>query len=195
MGWIFPVEKFLGGSVTSIFSFFIFASIDVFSMMFFFFNNSLSRKFFKIFNFCPLSFLSSTDNNEGTEIYIYWKESKQYSKISQLEKSPNGFKDCKVEFSKNLCNYDKENGFLKRITVTGNSIEEIISNGENYDLKYIVTNEKENEFRGFVDKIYSNEEKYPYLKKIFDSELENYEKLKIKIFEINYTKFNTFIKD
>ena len=122
-------------------------------------------------------------------------DSFDYLSLAYVEKSPNGFKDCKVEFSKNLCNYDKENGFLKRITVTGNSIEEIISNGENYDLKYIVTNEKENEFRGFVDKIYSNEEKYPYLKKIFDSELENYEKLKIKIFEINYTKFNTFIKD
>ena len=122
-------------------------------------------------------------------------DSFDYLSLAYVEKSPNGFKDCKVEFSKNLCNYDKENGFLKRITVTGNSIEEIISNGENYDLKYIVTNEKENEFRGFVDKIYSNEEKYPYLKKIFDSELENYEKLKIKIFEINYKKFNTFIKD
>ncbi len=122
-------------------------------------------------------------------------DSFDYLSLAYVEKSPNGFKDCKVEFSKNLCNYDKENGFLKRITVTGNSIEEIISNGENYHLKYIVTNEKENEFRGFVDKIYSNEEKYPYLKKIFDSELENYEKLKIKIFEINYKKFNTFIKD
>ena len=122
-------------------------------------------------------------------------DSFDYLSLAYVEKSPNGFKDCKVEFSKNLCNYDKENGFLKRITVTGNSIEEIISNGENYDLKYIVTNEKENEFRGFVDKIHSNEEKYPYLKKIFDSELENYEKLKIKIFEINYQKFNTFIKD
>ena len=35
-----------------------------------------------------IAFISSSDNNEGTEIYIYWTDTKQYSKISQLEKSP-----------------------------------------------------------------------------------------------------------
>ncbi len=116
-------------------------------------------------------------------------ESLDYLSTVYVEKSPGGFKNCEVEFSKNLCNYDNENGFLKRITITGDSVTEIISKGQNYDLKYIIANQKENEFHGFIDKIYSNEKDYPYLNKIFDSEKDGYKKLKIKIFEIDYNKF------
>ena len=117
-------------------------------------------------------------------------DSFDYLSTVYVEKSPGGFKNCEVEFSKNMCNYDKKNGFLKRITITGDSVTEIISKGQDYELKYIIANQKENEFHGFIDKIYSNEKDYPYLNKIFDSEKENYEKLKIKIFEIDYEKFN-----
>ena len=41
-----------------------------------------------------------------------------------------------------------------------------------------------------IDELYLNHEKYPYLKKIFDSDFEGYEKLKIKVFEIDYTKYS-----
>ena len=36
--------------------------------------------------------------------------------------------------------------------------------------------------------IYSNEEKYPFLKKVFDSDNHDYQKYGVKIFEINYSK-------
>ena len=35
-----------------------------------------------------IAFVSSTDDENGSEIYIYWLESKQYSSISQLKQSP-----------------------------------------------------------------------------------------------------------
>jgi hypothetical protein len=38
--------------------------------------------------------------------------------------------------------------------------------------------------------LYSNEENYPYMVKIFDSNEFAYKKLKVKVFEIDYEKFN-----
>jgi len=118
-----------------------------------------------------------------------------YMKFQYVLSSPESFKNCKVEFNKELCNYDKDNGYLQRITITGNSVEEIVNKGENYDLKYIISNKQRNDFHGFIDDIYSNEEKYPYLTKIFDSTKEGFEKLKIKVFEIDYEKFNKSLND
>ena len=39
-----------------------------------------------------IAFISSSDDNNGSEIYIYWTDSKQYSTISQLNKSPKNLK-------------------------------------------------------------------------------------------------------
>jgi len=36
--------------------------------------------------------------------------------------------------------------------------------------------------------IYFNEEKYPFLKKVFDSDFNDYQKYRVKIFEVNYNK-------
>ena len=113
-----------------------------------------------------------------------------YLNLVYVENSPESFKNCKVGFSKELCNYDKSNGVLNRITIIGNSVEEIITKGETYDLKYIIANKEKNDFHGFIDDIYHQEEKYPYLKKIFDSGNQGFEKLKIKVFEIDYKKFH-----
>ena len=113
-----------------------------------------------------------------------------YLNLVYVENSPNNFKNCKVEYNKELCQYDKNHSFFDRITITGNSIEEIVTKGEAYDLKYIITNKEKNDFHGFIDDIYLQEEKYPYLKKIFDSSNQGFEKLKIKVFEIDYKKFH-----
>ena len=112
-----------------------------------------------------------------------------YLKLQYVLNSIDGFKNCKWH-STELCNYDKDNGYLRIITITGNSVEEIVRTGENYDLKYIISNEGKNEFHGFVDDIYFNEEQFPFLTKIFDSTNEGFEKLKIKVFEIDYKKFH-----
>ena len=117
-----------------------------------------------------------------------------YLSLVYIENSPESFKNCKVG-SKELCNYDKSNGDLNRITIIGNSVEEIITKGETYDLKYIIANKEKNVFHGFIDDIYHHEEKYPYLKKIFDSSNQGFEKLKIKVFEIDYKKFNKLLNE
>ena len=39
-----------------------------------------------------ISFISSSDDSNGTEIYMYWLDSKQYSSISQLDESPRNLK-------------------------------------------------------------------------------------------------------
>jgi hypothetical protein len=42
----------------------------------------------------------------------------------------------------------------------------------------------------YSKRLYDNEEKYPYLEKVFDSEESGYKKFKVKVFEIDYDKFN-----
>ena len=43
---------------------------------------------------------------------------------------------------------------------------------------------------GDLNDLYYNEEKYPYMEKIFDSDEMDYKEFKIKAFEINYQKFH-----
>ena len=97
--------------------------------------------------------------------------------------------NCNVEFTKNLCGYDKNKGYLQSITIIGDSIEEILKKGETYELKYIFVNEQKNDFHGFIDDVYNKEMDYPYLNKIFDSDESGFKQLKVKIFKINYDKF------
>ena len=41
----------------------------------------------------------------------------------------------------------------------------------------------------YLNEIYENEENFPYLRKVFDTEKEGFEKFKAKVFEIDYKKF------
>ena len=75
----------------------------------------------------------------------------------------------------------------------GKTIEELITNGKNYNLKYIISNEIPGVLHPITDTLYYNYEQYPYLKKIFDSDDQRFEKLKIKVFEIDYKKFNKLL--
>ena len=68
-------------------------------------------------------------------------------------------------------------------------MEELITNGEKYNLKFIISNENSEGFQKFIDDVYFNEEKYPYLIKIFDSKENGYERLSFKVFKIDYEKF------
>ena len=77
----------------------------------------------------------------------------------------------------------------------GKTIEEIVANGENYDLKYIISNEIPGYFHPITDTLYDDYEQYPYLKKVFDSNSQGFKKLKIKVFEIDYEKFNKLINE
>ena len=76
--------------------------------------------------------------------------------------------------------------------INAESIENLLTIGNTKDLRYIISNENDKGlFHKYVNGIYSNEEKYPYLTKIFDSTEQEMKFLKIKIFEINYEKFKT----
>ena len=65
---------------------------------------------------------------------------------------------------------------------------------KNYDLKYVISNEKPGVLHPITDKLYDNYEQYPFLKKIFDSDEQGFQKLKIKVFEINYETFHELNK-
>ena len=71
----------------------------------------------------------------------------------------------------------------------GQVLRELVENGKEFELKYIIA-KKEKNFYPFLSDLYSNEANYPYMVKIFDSNELGYKKLKVKVFEIDYEKFN-----
>jgi len=85
--------------------------------------------------------------------------------------------------------FSKVNPNFKRSYIYAESIENLLMIDSTEKLHYIVSNENEGSFHTYVNEIYSNEEKYPYLTKIFDSTEQGMKFVKIKIFEIDYEKF------
>ena len=78
-----------------------------------------------------------------------------------------------------------------RLMVYGESMDELVSNGEKFGLTHIMSAKDGNSFFSFVDELYENENKYPYLTKVFDAENEDYEKLRIKVFRIDFDVFKS----
>jgi hypothetical protein len=69
-----------------------------------------------------------------------------------------------------------------------NSIEDLLIINEKKKLKHIIIDNAA-ERPEFLKEIFTNEEKLPYLKKIYDSKIDGYN-YHLKIFEINYNQFN-----
>jgi hypothetical protein len=109
--------------------------------------------------------------------------------------SPSGnFKNYKINSS--LQSYREligEENTFERIFIYGESVNELIANGEKFGLRYIISNENKGYFHPFIDDAYVNEKQYPYLVKVFDSNEHGFEKLKLKVFEIDYEKFHSSI--
>jgi hypothetical protein len=82
-----------------------------------------------------------------------------------------------------------ENDPFDTVFIYGESLQDIIINGKDYGLRYIISDENGQFFYPFLDDLYYNEANYPYLIKVFDSDKVGFEKLKIKVFEIDYKKF------
>lgn len=74
--------------------------------------------------------------------------------------------------------------------IYANSLEELITIGASKNLAYIVSDESKGSFHNYVNEIYFNEENYPYLTKIYDSNEKGMKFVKVKIFLIDYNKFN-----
>ena len=88
--------------------------------------------------------------------------------------------------------FNKKNINLIPITLYAKSLEDFIEVSYEYELNYISINKNgvEDIFYPYLDEIYENEEKFSYLRKVFDTEQEEFEKLKAKVFEIDYEIFH-----
>lgn len=74
---------------------------------------------------------------------------------------------------------------------TFNTVEEYIKFGKSQDLTHIVTN-GHNAEPEILNKIFFNQDDYPYLEKTFDSFENNFEEVHIKIFKINFKLFDKY---
>ncbi|MEM3062144.1 MAG: glycosyltransferase family 39 protein [Nitrososphaerota archaeon] len=84
----------------------------------------------------------------------------------------------------------------KVISLNGESVKEVIQNGRQKGLSYLIVdsmNTKQNR-KPFLNDVFYHEEKYPYLLKIFDSKDHGY-KYHVKIFKINYEEFDSILND
>lgn len=114
----------------------------------------------------------------------------EYIKYVQISDNTDKFKNYKSPRGKDPYPDTYVPGSLSQINVYGDSIESLIKNGEKKGLKYIAISENGSYFFSFFTDIFNSESEYPYLKKIMDSEAMDYQKIKIKVYEINYKKFH-----
>ena len=100
----------------------------------------------------------------------------------------NNFQDFKI---RSWADGTERNKFAYQVTgVLASNIEDLVLKGESLNLNYLISNQHTTFYYPYIDQVYHNEKQYPYLIKIFDSSEYGYEKLKIKVFEINYEKFH-----
>ena len=131
-----------------------------------------------------LEFSEYALNNLQGVVLRDWGGSLDYVPYLTITESPEKFKSHEINSK-----ITKGNSFITSGAPYGKTLEELISDGEKHDLKYIIANEKQGFYHPFTDELYNNYNQFPYLKKIFDSDEFGFKKLKIKVFEINYEKF------
>jgi 4-amino-4-deoxy-L-arabinose transferase-like glycosyltransferase len=68
------------------------------------------------------------------------------------------------------------------------TIQDFIEFANDNGITHIIIENKFDERSPFTYDVYRNEQNYPFLKKTYDSFEENYNKLQVKIFKIDYTK-------
>ena len=113
------------------------------------------------------------------------------SVISLTSGSDSDFKEFKSPRGKDPFVVNYKPGDVVSIGVIGKNLPDLIINAESRNIKYIGIVESGSYFFPFLDDIYHNEKKYPFLKKIMDSTQMDYSELKMKIFEIDYEVFKS----
>jgi hypothetical protein len=90
-----------------------------------------------------------------------------------------------------LFEFNSENINLMPTKLYAKSLEDFIEVSYEYELNYISINKNgvNDVYYPYLNEIYENEDKFPYLIKVFDTEQEEFEKLKVKVFEIDYEIF------
>jgi len=111
-------------------------------------------------------------------------------KFTKLQNSPHLFKDFQTSRESEFLVHPDG---LNQITLHASSLNELISIGKEYDLKLISVNQKgvTEVWYPYLDNLYNNDEKYPFLIKVLDTEEIGFQKFKVKVFEINYDKFHS----
>jgi hypothetical protein len=111
----------------------------------------------------------------------------EFLKFVNFNESPEDFKSYKT---KNQTELFKNPDKLNEIILSSTSLQHLIEIGKQYDLDYIAVNKNNiDPLYPFLDDIYHNENKYHFLEKVFDTEINNNQKFHAKIFKINYEKF------
>lgn len=104
--------------------------------------------------------------------------------------NPEFFKEFKINYKENTSINEKIN--TPFISLYAKSLDELISLEPQYDLKYIAIIQNDvTPWHDYLVDVYKNEENYPYLKKIFDSDQVEFQKFKVKLFEIDYEKWQS----
>ena len=115
--------------------------------------------------------------------------STEYVKYVQITEPPNNFKQYKSPRDGNPYPDTYVPGTLSQKSAYGHTIEELIKDGEKSGLKYVAITPEGSYFFSYFKDLFENDDKYPYLKKVFDSNEHGYKKFKVKAFEIDYDKF------
>lgn len=106
---------------------------------------------------------------------------------AKIESSPNNFKNYMIKND-----LDATNEKIKPISLYAKSMTDFINIAEQYDLKYVIINRDEitTVWYPFFENVYDSESSYQYLVKITDSTQLGFEKLNVKVFQIDYNKFH-----
>lgn len=108
--------------------------------------------------------------------------------------TPGEFKTYKINADiKQYQTSNAQDETFNTIFIYGESLQDIITNGKEHGLRFIISYDKSQFLYPFLDEIYHKEENYPYLVKVFDANEYGFNRLKIKVFEIDYNKFDEFI--
>ena len=118
-----------------------------------------------------------------------------YTRNISITEDPEIFKNFKSSRVKDPHPDKYEPGKWVQISIFGKDMQDMVSNGKIFGLKYIaIPGDGAYHFK-FLDDVYENEKMYPYLKKVFDSNDNGFKKFHVKVFEIDYEKFHKYILD
>lgn len=125
------------------------------------------------------------DNHEGKILDAgNTLEGLMYAKI---ESSSNNFKNYMIKND-----LDTKNEKIQPISLYAKSMTDFVTIAEQYQLKYVTINRDEvtTVWYPFFEDVYDYESSYPYLVKIIDSTQLGFNKLNVKVFQIDYKKFH-----
>ena len=122
---------------------------------------------------------------------LFWSKGVSYSwlPVAMIENSNGNFHDYKIPIKggKEVYQISSLEHFyptkLNVIYFESLSINDFFKKVHSNKINYISIGDK-NDFK-FLDEIYLNEEKFPYLQKIYDSQNNGYQKYNVKLFKIN----------